>query len=86
MDLHGAGILVDGCFERGEEFALIFAVLGFEEVNHDDAAAIAQADLARGFAGCFNIDVQMGSAAATFIDVDGGERGGTLNDDVTSAW
>ena len=71
---------------------LILAALHVDEVADDQAADIAQTELARDFIGRFEIGLQNGlldiapALVATCIYVDGDQRFGFVDDDVAAAF
>src|SRR5215469_2624036 len=82
----------EGVFERGHHFVAIAALFHVDEVDDDDAAQIAQANLADDFFHGFDVGADdgvfeaIGTAANEFagVYVDGHERFGVVDDDVAA--
>ena len=70
---------------------LILAALHVDEIADDQAADIAQAQLAADFVGGFHVGLEdgfldvLGALVAAGVDVDGDERLGLVDDDVAAA-
>src|ERR1700686_4746074 len=85
-------IFFEGLLQREQNFVAVAALFHVDEVNHDDAAQIAQANLAHDFLHRFQIGFNDGvfEARGTFaneftgVDVDGHQRFGVVDDDVAA--
>lgn len=73
--LHAGAVEMQGITQALFDGALVLAVLHVDEVDDDQAAQVAQAQLAGHFVGCFHVGAQRG-----FLDV--GAAGGTRRVDV----
>ena len=90
--LEGARSARSACIERGHHFVAIAALLHVDEVEDDDAAQIAQANLADDLLHGFEVGLDDGvfearRAAADVlagVDVDGHQRFGVVDDDVAA--
>ena len=78
-------------FDALIDLLLVAALLHVDEVEHDEAAHVAQADLAADFLGGFEVDLEDGgflvlaAFVAAGVDVDGDEGLGFVDDDVAAA-
>src|SRR6185295_7123172 len=87
-------ILLQGLIERGQNFFAVAALLHVDEIAYDDAAEVAQADLADDFLHGFEVGLDdgvleaRGAAAYIFsgVDVDRDEGFGVVNDDVAAGF
>jgi hypothetical protein len=85
-------ILLQGLLQRAENFFAVAALFHVDEIDDDDAAQIAQADLADDFLHRFDVGLDDGvfEASRAFadelagVDVDGDERFGVVDDDVAA--
>ena len=92
QDFRGRAIGAQGLIERDHDFFAVAALFHVDEVEDDDAAEIAQANLADDFLHRFEVGLDDGvlearRAAANVlagVDVDGHERFGVVDDDVAA--
>src|SRR5580704_11462584 len=85
-------VLLQGLLQGGQNFFAVPALFHVDEVNDDDAAEIAQADLANDLLHGFDVGLDDGvfkarrALAYKFagVDVDGDERFGMVDDDVAA--
>src|ERR1700738_4926122 len=85
-------IFFEGLLQREQNFVAVAALLHVDEVDHDDAAEIAQTNLAHDFFHRFQIGFDNGvfQARGTFadefagVDVDGHQRFSVVDDDVAA--
>src|ERR1700686_4202350 len=85
-------IFFEGLLQREQNFVAVAALFHVDEVDHDDAAQIAQTNLAHDFLHRFQIGFDDGvfEARGTFadefagVDVDGHQRFGVVDDDVAA--
>ncbi len=90
--LDGARSCCKRLIERGQNFFAVAALFHVDEVAHDDAAEVAQADLPDDFLHGFEVGFDDGvlearrAAAHVFagVDVDGHQRFGVVDDDVAA--
>ena len=88
----GARSWLQRLIERGQDFVAVAALFHVDEVAHDDAAEVAQADLPDDFLHRFEVGLDDGvlearRAAADVlagVDVDRDERFGVVDDDVAA--
>ncbi len=86
-DLHPGAIHPQGIAQPVFHFALVFGGLHIDEVDDDQAAQVAQPQLAGDFIGRFQIGIQRGFldvaalGGARRVDVDGDQRFGMVDDD-----
>ena len=89
-DLHTGAILIDGVTQAVLNIALIFLWAHIDKVDYDQAAKVANSQLAGDFFSCFEVRVQsrrfditaLGSARR--VDVNGDHRLGVVNDNAAS--
>ena len=85
-------VLLQRLLQRGQNFFAVAALFHVDEVDHDDAAEIAQANLADDFLHRFEVGLDDGvfEARGAFadefagVDVDGDQRFGVVDDDVAA--
>src|SRR6266852_1600761 len=85
-------VLLEGLLQRHKNFLAVAALFHVDEVDHDDAAEVAQANLANDFFHGFEVGLDdsvfeaRGALADEFagVDVDGHERFGVVDDDVAA--
>src|SRR6202166_492375 len=85
-------IFFEGLLQREQNFVAVAALFHVDEIDHDDAAEVAQANLAHDFFHRFQIGFDDGvfQARGTFadefagVDVDGHQRFGVIDDDVAA--
>ena len=90
--MDGARSSSRACCKRGHNFFAVAALFHVDEVDDDDAAEVAQANLADDFLHGFEVGLDdgvfeaRGAAADVFagVDVDGDERFGVVDDDVAA--
>ncbi len=88
----GRLVLFESELQRGENFFAVAALFHVDEVDDDDAAEVAQTNLADDFLHGFEVGLDDGvfEARGTFadklagVDVDGDERFGVVDDDVAA--
>ena len=88
----GALSCFEGLLQRGQNFFAVAALFHVDEVDDDDAAEVAQANLADDFLHGFEVGLDDGvfEARGAFadefagVDVDGHERFGVVDDDVAA--
>ena len=86
-DLHARAILLERVLQAVLDFTLVAIGLHVDEVDHHQAAEIAQAHLARDFFGSFEVGVERGFldvaalGRARRVDVDRGQGFGLVDDD-----
>lgn len=85
MDLHRAGVGIENLAKFFEQGRLVRFFRQFQEIDHDDAADITQADLAGDFLRRLDIHGGHRAVVRAAVDVDGGQGGCLLNDDAASA-
>src|SRR5471032_425953 len=85
--LHAGAVVVQRVLQALLDFALVLGHFHVDEVDHDQAAQVAQAQLAGHFLGRFAVGVEGGgldvgaAGGARRVDVDGNERFGVVDDD-----
>src|SRR5229473_3371145 len=85
-------VLLEGLLQRHKNFLAVAALFHVDEVNHDDAAEVTQANLPDDFFHGFEVGLDdsvfeaRGALADEFagVDVDGHERFGVVDDDVAA--
>src|SRR5262249_50400848 len=90
--LGGRLVLFKGLLQRGENLFAVAALFHVDEVHDDDAAKIAQANLADDFLHRFKVGFDdgvleaRGALAHEFagVDVDGYQRFGVVDDDISA--
>ena len=88
----GGLVFFEGLLQRGQNFVAVAALFHVDEIDDDDAAEIAQANLADDFFHGFEIGFDDGvfEARGAFadelagVDVDGHQRFGVVDDDVAA--
>ena len=86
-DLHAGAVGADGFLQALLDLRLVLALAHVDEVDHDEAAQVAQAHLARHFVGRFKVRAQgrfldVGAArGASRVHVHGNERFGVVDHD-----
>ena len=91
-DLGGGAIGFEGFFEGGHDLEAVLAVVHVNEVNDDDAAEVAEANLADDLGDGVEVGLDDGVLKAgrlanvlAGVDVDGDERFGLVDDDGSAA-
>src|SRR5215467_1815708 len=92
--LGGRLVLLESELQRGENFFAVAALFHVDEVDNDDAAEVAQADLPDDFLDGFEVGLDDGVLEASRaladklagVDVDGDERFGVVDDDVAAGF
>ncbi|PMQ17004.1 hypothetical protein JaAD80_07785 [Janthinobacterium sp. AD80] len=90
--LYTGTVMVQRIFQALFHFALIFCHFHVDEVDDDQAAQVAQAQLAGHFFGRFAVGVEGGgldvraARGARRVDVDGNERFGMVDHDGAARW
>src|SRR6267378_3733865 len=87
-------VLLEGLLQRHENLFAVAALFHVDEVDHDDAAEVAQANLSDDFLHSFEVGLDDGvlEAGGTFadefsgVDVDGHERFGVIDNDVAAGF
>src|SRR5262245_19519679 len=90
--LGGRLVLFKSLLQRGKNLFAVAALFHVDEVHHDDAAKIAQANLAHDFFHGFEVGLDDGVLEAcgaladelAGVDVDGDERFGVVDDDIAA--
>ena len=86
-DLNSGAILTDGFTQTVFNRALVTNRCHIDEVDNDQAAQVAQTQLASNFVGRFQVGIKGGffniaTACGTGgVDIDGGKRFGTVDND-----
>ncbi len=90
--LDAGAVMVQRVFQALFDFALVLGHFHVDEVDHDQAAQIAQAQLARHFVGRFAVGVEGGrfdvraARGAGRVDVDRNQRFGVVDHDGAARW